>query len=147
MAPRQLARCLRLTPPMSLITVVSEHDAISAQARTYAEYRVFAVMARYTRTIRRVRVVLRHAGAGGTGGMVTCAVTITLDPSGVIRTRASGPHVYAAINRAIERLAHALGRRIEHRLSSREGEPASAASSGVCAAGLSVLSRPGRRVR
>ncbi len=103
---------------MSLITVVSGNDAISAQARTYAEYRVFAVMARHTRNIRRVRVVLRHVGARGTGGKVACAVTMMLDPAGVLRTRATGPHVYAAINRAVERLGHALGRRIEQRLSS-----------------------------
>lgn len=103
---------------MNRITVVSEDVAIGAQARTYAEYRVFAVLARHTRNVRRVRVVLRQMDPGETCDKVTCAVTVILEPTGVVRIRATGPHVYAAINRTGERLSRALGRRVEPRLSS-----------------------------
>jgi ribosome-associated translation inhibitor RaiA len=103
---------------MNRITVVSEDAAINAQARTYAEYRVFAVLARHTRDVRRARVVLRQVDARGTCDKVGCAVTVTLEPTGVLRIRATGPHVYAAINRAVERLGQALGRHLEQRLSS-----------------------------
>jgi ribosome-associated translation inhibitor RaiA len=115
---RDLARALPLAFGMNRITVVSEDDAINPQARTYAEYRVFAVLARHTPNVRRVRVVLRQVGARETCDNVGCAVTVALEPAGVLRIRATGPHVYAAINRAVERLGRALGRRVEQRLSS-----------------------------
>jgi len=103
---------------MNRITVVSEDDAINAQARTYAEYRAFAILARHIRNVRRVRVLLRQVDTGETCDKIACAVTVTLEPAGVLRIRATGPHVYAAINRAVERLGRALGRRVEQRLSS-----------------------------
>jgi ribosome-associated translation inhibitor RaiA len=103
---------------MNRITVVAGNDSISAQARTYAEYRTFAVVARHPKWVRRVRVFIRQAeGRRGCDG-VTCTVTVVLDPSGSLRIRATGSHVYAAINRAVERLGTALGRRVEERLSS-----------------------------
>ena len=103
---------------MNRITVVSDDDSINAQARTYAEYRVFAVLARHTRRLRRARVMLRYIDKRDSCDKVTCAVTVKLDPSVSLRVRATGPHVYAAINRAVERLGNALGRRVEERLSS-----------------------------
>lgn len=103
---------------MNRITVVCEDDTINAQARTYAEYRVFAALTRHFRNVRRVRVVLRQIDGGETCDKVACAVTLTFEPSGVLRLRSTGPHVYAAINRAVERLGRALGRRVEQRLSS-----------------------------
>ncbi len=38
--------------------------------------------------------------------------------SATVTCSVAGPHVYAAINRAVERLGPALGQRIEQRLSS-----------------------------
>ena len=114
---QELARALRLSSAMNRITVVGD-DTITAQARTYAEYRVFAALARHTRSVRRVRVVLRHTDERGTCDKVTCVVTVSLEPAGSLRIRVRGPHVYAAINRAVERLGDALGRRVEQRLSS-----------------------------
>jgi ribosome-associated translation inhibitor RaiA len=100
---------------MNRITVISGDDSINAQARTYAEYRVFTVVARHTRGVRRVRVVLGHADDRRTCDRVTCVVTVAAEPAGSFRIRATGPHVYAAINRAVERLGHALRRRVEQR--------------------------------
>ena len=91
---------------MNRIHVVG--DAINAQARTYAEYRVFSALTRHARKFRRVRIALR-AGQHGTCDTVTCAVWVALQPTGCVRVKATQPHVYAAINRAIERLGEILG--------------------------------------
>jgi ribosome-associated translation inhibitor RaiA len=93
---------------MNRIAVVGD-DTINAQALTYAEYRLFAALARHTRRLRRVRVALRHADERGARDKVTCVATATLEPAGSLRIRVTGPHVYAAINRAVERLGDALG--------------------------------------
>jgi ribosome-associated translation inhibitor RaiA len=103
---------------MKRITVVAGNDSISAQARTYAEYRIFALVARHTRWVRQVRVFIRQTEGRRACDSVTCTVSVALEPSGSLRIRATGPHVYAAINRAVDRLGTALGRRVEQRLSS-----------------------------
>jgi ribosome-associated translation inhibitor RaiA len=92
------------------IEVVGEDDSSNAQARTYAEYRVFAALARHTQHVRGAKVVLRRA-RDGTCENVVCAVTIALEPSGYVRTRACGGHAYAAINRAVERVGDLMRRR------------------------------------
>jgi ribosome-associated translation inhibitor RaiA len=98
---------------MNRITVVSNDDVISAQARAYAEYRVFAVLAPHSQRFGRARVVLRHVDERGSSEQVTCAVTVVLAPLGVLRTQATGAHVYAAINQAVARLGGALARRVQ----------------------------------
>jgi len=103
---------------MKRIHVVADNNAMSSQARTYAEYRMFAALTRYSRKFRHARVVLRASEDRGRCDKVTCAVSVALDPSGSVRVRVTGPHVYAAINRAVERLTLVLHGRIEHRRSS-----------------------------
>ena len=103
---------------MNRIHVVTDDNAISPQARTYAEYRVFSALTRHPLKFRSARVLLRPSEDQGTGDRVTCAVSIALEPSGSVRVRVTGPHVYAAINRAVDRLGAALGGQVEHRRSS-----------------------------
>ena len=81
-------------------------NTISQQARTYAEYRVFAALTQFpeVETVRRVRVVLRPVNLGSGCEGVACIVTVTLDGSDSFRIRTTGPHAYAAINRAVERI-------------------------------------------
>ena len=79
-------------------------DTISAQARTYAEYRVFAALAQSAEKVRRARVVLRTVGPSGESGGVACTVTVNLEGTGSFRVRTTGAHPYAAINRAIQRI-------------------------------------------
>ena len=93
------------------IEVIGEDESSNAQARTYAEYRVFAALARHTQHVRGARVVLRRDEREGTCDDVVCAVTIALEPSGCIRTRACGGHAYAAINRAVQRVGDLMRRR------------------------------------
>jgi ribosome-associated translation inhibitor RaiA len=83
---------------------VRSENAISAQARTYAEYRVFAALAQRAERVRRARVVLRTASRSGGYHGVTCTVTVALEDAGSFRVRTTGAHAYAAINRAIERI-------------------------------------------
>ncbi len=68
------------------IEVIGEDASSDVQARTYAEYRVFAVLARHASHVRGSRVVLRRDERDGTRDTVICAVTVKLEPSG------SGPH-------------------------------------------------------
>jgi ribosome-associated translation inhibitor RaiA len=93
------------------IEVIGEDESSNAEARTYAEYKVFAALAQHAQQVRGARVVLRWDTRKGTCDSVACAVTVALVPSGSIRTRACGPHAYAAINRTVERLGDLMRRR------------------------------------
>jgi hypothetical protein len=98
---------------MNRIHVVADSEAIGSQARTYAEYRVFSALTRHELKFRRARVRLRSSELGKTYDRAVCAVSVALEPAGSVRVRVTGPHVYAAINRAVERLGDALGARDE----------------------------------
>ena len=100
------------------IDVIGEDETITAQVRAYAEYRLFATLARYTQLVRSVRVVLRRAGRDRTGNQIVCAVTVALEPSGYARARASKPLAYGAIDRATERIGDLMSRRTAQRRSS-----------------------------
>ena len=87
------------------IEVVGDR-AISQQARTYAEYRLFAALTQLSETdkIRRVRAVLREVQPGTDCAGVACTVTVRLQGSDSIRIRSIGSHAYAAINNAVDRV-------------------------------------------
>jgi hypothetical protein len=109
---------LAIRSRMKRIYVVADDKAISSQARTYAEYRVFSALTRHALKFRRARVLLRPSKDFGACDRVICAVSVALEPSGTARVRVTGPHVYAAINRAVERLGDVVGGRVEQRRSS-----------------------------
>jgi ribosome-associated translation inhibitor RaiA len=94
------------------IEVIGDPESSNAQARTYAEYRVFAALARHAQRVRGARVVLRRDERDGTCDTVVCAVTVALEPCGSIRARSRGQHAYAAINRAVERIGDLMRRRV-----------------------------------
>ena len=87
------------------IEVVGERT-ISQQARTYAEYRVFAALTQCAEAdkVRRVRVLLRPVSRGSGCVDIACTVTVALDGPESFRIRTTGDHAYAAINRAVERI-------------------------------------------
>jgi ribosome-associated translation inhibitor RaiA len=90
-------------------------DTISRQARTYAEYRLFAALP-YVIDISRIRssrVVLRHVDQDERCSRVSCAVEIELDTGEVLRVTAAGDHPYAAINRMIDELKDDADARLE----------------------------------
>ena len=63
-----------------IIHVLGE-DAISAQARTYAEYRVFAALTQFggREMVCQARVLLRHVRRDGSCDGVTCTVTVEME--------------------------------------------------------------------
>jgi hypothetical protein len=85
---------------------VAGEGAISQQARTYAEYRVFAALTQFSDAdkVERVRVLLRSAKPGDGREVVACTVTVELSRLSSFRIRTTGVHAYAAINRAVERI-------------------------------------------
>ena len=99
------------------IDVIGEDRTITADVRAYAEYRVFAMLARYAEFVRSARVVLRPAGRDRTGKQIVCSVTVALEPSGYARTRVSKPVVIRAIDDAAERIGDLMNRRVAQRRS------------------------------
>ena len=87
------------------IEVLGE-DSISRQARTYAEYRLFAALSEVVDTgrVRHARLVLRRTKDTRAGEGVSCTVLVDSEGGGTLRIRTSGGHPYAAVNRAVERL-------------------------------------------
>jgi ribosome-associated translation inhibitor RaiA len=80
--------------------------AISAQARTYAEYRLFAALTQLSEghDVQQVRVRLREVHPGNRCAGIACTVTVARQGSEPIRIRTIGSHAYAAINSAVDRL-------------------------------------------
>ena len=87
------------------IEVLGE-DSIGGQARSYAEYRLFAALAQVVDTnhVRHARLILRRRPQKRAWDNVGCEVTVAMDNGDTVRIRTFGDHPYAAINRAVERL-------------------------------------------
>ena len=90
------------------VYVSSPSAAFGPQILAYAEYRLFAVLARYA-GIRGAHVVLHHEGQGG----VRCSVTIDFDSTASARTRVTGAHAASTIDRAAERVVQLMRRRCQ----------------------------------
>src|SRR5437899_1098522 len=102
------------------MTVRSESSTIVRQARAYAEYRMFAAVGRFRGPEDRLSVQL-DCTANVRGRQYRCEVTLRLNRVGRIRAQASADRLFAAIDRAAERLAD----RVALRLSTMESEPES----------------------
>ena len=81
-------------------------ESISRQARTYAEYRLFAALPYVVdpSRVRRARVVLHVIDPEQRCAQVACSVTIELDGGEELALSVTGAHPYAAINRMIDQL-------------------------------------------
>lgn len=81
-------------------------DSISREARTYAEYRLFAALPHVTdiTNVRHAGVVLRRAEHDRKCGNVSCIATIELDTGEILRVSVNADHPYGAVNRMVERL-------------------------------------------
>jgi hypothetical protein len=101
------------------IEIIDEDESASAQARTYAEYRLFATLARHAAGIRSVRVVLGER-CKGAAGRTTCVVNVVLEPSGSLVVRAHGLHLHGAIDRAAERMGDLIKRRARQAIDSSQ---------------------------
>lgn len=85
-------------------------DPINAQARIYAEYRFFAALTQsaVAADVRLATVQLRPLTHRRHGAHVSCVVNVGFVRGAPVRIRTTGPHAYAAINRAVERLRSAV---------------------------------------
>jgi hypothetical protein len=85
---------------------VKGEGTISPQARTFAEYRVFAALTQFSESdkVRRVRVLLRPVKLGRGCEGIACTVTVWLEGLEPFRIRTTASHAYAAINDAVERI-------------------------------------------
>src|ERR1051326_9082556 len=78
--------------------------------RVYAEYRFFRAIARHEAVIRAVEVAVRCDDA--VSRPFLCTVSVDLAPSGTVKTLARAAHPTASIDRAAERTAWLLERRV-----------------------------------
>jgi hypothetical protein len=81
------------------------------QMRAYAEYRVFASLARFGEHVRSATVTLNPAAAGADRGVI-CLVDIDVGGGSPLRCRSAEPHAADAIDRAADRSRRALERRL-----------------------------------
>ena len=88
------------------IEVLGE-ETISAQARTYAEYRLFIALSQVmdTNRVQRARLTLQREKHNRACESVLCTVTVDIEDGESLRIQTSDEHPYAAINRAVERLS------------------------------------------
>ena len=83
---------------------------IAEEKRAYAEYRFFTAIAPYEPQVGAVDVLVGRELAARR--QFFCAVTVDLGRSGYIRTQARAAHPSGAIDRAADRAAWLIGRRI-----------------------------------
>ena len=82
-------------------------ETIGTQARTYAEYRLFAALSQAmdTSRVRHARLTLQRTTHNRASESVWCTVSVDIQDGESLRVQTSGEHPYAAINRAVERLS------------------------------------------
>jgi hypothetical protein len=89
------------------IAVTDIGHTFGRQTRAYAEYRIFSSLARFNHVVRDVEVSLTSTSPGDPTGAL-CVILVT-DGDGLrVHVRASGCHVYDAINRAAQRIGGAI---------------------------------------
>jgi ribosome-associated translation inhibitor RaiA len=96
--------------PKPMTIRVNDSVGGSEQTRAYAEYRVFASLAPYSRLVREVEVAV--SANAGDAPAVLCDVRVQLDSGPRVNVHARGGHAYEAINRAADRVTQQLSKRV-----------------------------------
>jgi ribosome-associated translation inhibitor RaiA len=97
------------------ITVSGVNTPVTDEKRAYAEYRFFTSIAPYEAQIRAVDVAVKRDSAATR--QFLCTVAIDLRGDGPVKTQARAAHPTAAIDRAADRAAWLVGRRIGRHVS------------------------------
>lgn len=85
---------------------VTAHHGFDDQTRAYAEFRMFAALARRHDLVGHVSITLRHRAAAPPA--VRCLVAMTLADGTRVRVTGRGTHPYGAIDRAAARVADVM---------------------------------------
>ena len=89
------------------IDVTDISRTFGRQTRAYAEYRIFASLARFSAFVREAAVSLTPATKGHS---VVCSVLVSLEQGVPVTVSARGRHAYDAINRVAHRIGPMLRR-------------------------------------
>jgi ribosome-associated translation inhibitor RaiA len=92
------------------IKVSGINTPMTHEMRAYAEYRFFTSIAPHEGLVRAVHVVVTRDSASNR--QFLCTVTVALGLSGHVKTQARAVHPSAAIDRAADRTAWLVGRRV-----------------------------------
>lgn len=82
------------------IGVSAVGDGIGPQTRAYAEYRLFSRLAPAEERVSGAAIAL--IGAGGGPRMAVCSISLNFHRGGHVRVSARAPHIYDAIDQAVE---------------------------------------------
>jgi ribosome-associated translation inhibitor RaiA len=92
------------------ISVIGPAELATAQMRAYAEYRVFAALARFERLVEGAAVTLgRHVD----GEELDCTIDVQTRDSAPLQFRATHAHLAQAVDRAADAARRAFERRAQ----------------------------------
>ena len=94
------------------IEISSETGSITKELKGYAEYRLFSSVGPLVSRIESITVHVRENDTMTSAAGATCAITAQLSSADCVRTRCTGPHPAAAIDRAAERVARAIAAKL-----------------------------------
>jgi hypothetical protein len=90
------------------VGVTSAGTGVDSQTRAYAEYRFVSRLAEARDRISDAEIALLGWTGAGRASEPMCAISITLRAGGLVRAAARGPHIYHAIDRAVEGAAEGV---------------------------------------
>jgi hypothetical protein len=82
------------------IGVSATGEGIDPQTRAYAEYRLFSRLAPSEERVTGAAIAL--IGTNGRPRMAVCSISLDLHHGGRLRVSARAPHIYDAIDQAVE---------------------------------------------
>ena len=89
------------------ISVTGPPELASDQVRTYAEYRVFAALARFGRLVERAAITFEREGRPE-NTRVVCLIDVETRDGRRLHSRGSASHATEAVDWAAERVRRAL---------------------------------------
>ena len=90
------------------VGVTSAGTGVDSQTRAYAEYRFVSRLAAARDRISGAEIALLGWTGGGRPAEPMCAISITLQEGGHVRVTARAPHIYHAIDKAVEGAAEGV---------------------------------------
>ena len=85
------------------IGVSATGDGIGPQTRAYAEYRLFSRLAAADERVTGAAIALiGTSGQDGRPRLAVCSISLHLNHGGHVRVSARAPHIYDAIDQAVD---------------------------------------------